>query len=44
MDQVEVLTEAELAEVVGGAELSKTRDAVLNKLGMCGCGGGMHTR
>ena len=36
---LEVLTEDELAAVVGGADVNKiNREYVLSKVGMCGCG------
>ena len=36
---LEVLTEDELTQVVGGADASKIdREYVLSKVGMCGCG------
>ena len=40
IDELEVLTEQELAQVVGGGDLRKfdAKDFVYNKIGMCGCG------
>ena len=35
---LEVLSDEELEAVVGGTDTAKTRDAVMNKIGMCGCG------
>ena len=35
---IEVLTEDELTQVVGGADANKLQDYVYNKIGMCGCG------
>lgn len=34
----EVLTEDELAEVVGGADANKLNQYAMEKIGMCGCG------
>jgi bacteriocin-like protein len=38
--ELEVLTEQELAQVVGGADVRgfDAKDYVYNKIGMCGCG------
>lgn len=38
--ELEVLSDEELAQVVGGTDLSKldTRELLLSKVGMCGCG------
>ena len=36
--ELDVLTDEELAQVVGGAGSVNVRDFVYNKIGMCGCG------
>ena len=38
--EIEVLTEDELAQVVGGADVRgfNAREYALSKIGMCGCG------
>ena len=40
LPELEVLTDEELAAVVGGADLSKfnAQEFVYRKIGMCGCG------
>ena len=38
--ELDVLTDEELAQVVGGADVASfnAKDFVYNKLGLCGCG------